>query len=206
MFNIFVKRIKISISNIKDKFTSFVKLVNISLIFNAIYFIIVYDCIAHFKDQSLFMLPFFDSLLTRFNPNNLSLFILVLFIISIKNIIQNYFYSTTSLKTTNTNYLMSSNASAFNYNSVYLYLLYITYNLNSMLININYLYFWLRTFITFNLKKLFLINFCIQYISHITKQISWYTVFKRHSFFGFYRVSRQRWTELKTEEINYLKY
>ncbi len=34
----------------------------------------------------------------------------------------------------------------------------------------------------------------------------WYPLYKRHSYFGYFRSMRQKWGELKTEEVNRLKY
>ncbi len=34
----------------------------------------------------------------------------------------------------------------------------------------------------------------------------WYPLYKRHSYFGYFRSMRQRWGEVKTEEVNRLKY
>ncbi len=34
----------------------------------------------------------------------------------------------------------------------------------------------------------------------------WYPLYKRHSYFGYFRAMRQRWGEVKSEEVNRLKY
>lgn len=60
-----------------------------------------------------------------------------------------------------------------------------------------------------NKNSSFIFNF-YKYLFFLVKsffrKFFWYPIFKRHSIFGYYRLSRQNWVELKPEEIHYIKY
>lgn len=43
-------------------------------------------------------------------------------------------------------------------------------------------------------------------LSRIVSVNYWYPLFKRHSYFGYFRSMRQRWGEVKSEEVNRIKY
>lgn len=54
--------------------------------------------------------------------------------------------------------------------------------------------------------KSFFFNFFVEIFNFIFNKYYWYPIFKRHSYFGLYRNLRQKWTEVKSEEVNRLKY
>lgn len=84
-------------------------------------------------------------------------------------------------------------------NISFLYSLYFKYNFLALYAYVSYIYNWYLNILVFALKNL-------NISSYVKLPIFWYPIFKRSSIFGFYRISRQRWSELKTEEVNYLKY
>ena len=62
----------------------------------------------------------------------------------------------------------------------------------------NFFFFFIKFF--FN-KFLFLKEFFFIFSNNV-----WYPVFKRHSYFGLFRVSRDKWIDLKTENLNFYKH
>lgn len=71
---------------------------------------------------------------------------------------------------------------------------------------VQYSYFSLLQLIYMGFQTTLKSQYFIYLIVFGLTRVQWHTVFKRHSIFGFYRISRQTWVELKTEEINALKY
>lgn len=205
MLNNFIKKIKINLLYIKNKLLFFIKLVNLKLIFNIAYFYVVYDCFTTIKNHSLFICSSLNTFINYINPSNLSIFLSFYFILSLRFFIFLKLKNSIklkSLKLSNNSILISNNS----YNKLYLQVLYYVYNKTTLIVNINYLYYWYLTFINCNIKNSYFLNYTVISLLDILKPINWYTVFKRHSYFGFYRITRQRWTELKSEEVNYLKY
>jgi hypothetical protein len=142
MFNVFVKKIKTGVLNIRNKLIFFIKLVNLNLVFNLIYFIIIYDSIVHVKNHNSFLSSLLNNLLTYCNISELSTITFIFFIVSLKNILYSHFYNIVNSKTTKeVSYFVNDSFFSFKYNSIYLYLLYISYSFSSVLINLNYLYF-----------------------------------------------------------------
>lgn len=68
---------------------------------------------------------------------------------------------------------------------------------NSFVIITNYIK------IIFNLNK---IDISYAYLLISTNSLYWYTIFKRHSYFGVYRSNRHDWIDQRLEESNFLKY
>ena len=99
------------------------------------------------------------------------------------------------------NYVFSNN-----FNNMFLNYLYYFFNIIALKTVFNHILSWIILFFSWNFKSLYFIKFLINIFSVSVKKINWYPVFKRHSIFGYYRINRQRWVELKSEEVNYIKY
>ena len=91
---------------------------------------------------------------------------------------------------------------------LFLYRNYFIFNL-SILTLVSYIYdtikfylFWLL----FLFKNLFIVTFFINLLSSVFSQNCWYPIFKRYSYFGYFRSMRQKWVEVKSEEITRFKY
>jgi hypothetical protein len=91
---------------------------------------------------------------------------------------------------------------------LFLYRNYFIFNL-SILTLVSYIFdtfrffgFWLLSFF----KSSFFFNFLREIFNNIFCQTYWYPIFKRHSYFGYFRSMRQKWVEVKSEEINRFKY
>lgn len=93
----------------------------------------------------------------------------------------------------------------------------LTFLNNSLLLQINYYLSNIKVSFFENLEYLFaqffftLNNnaFKFYFLNSILlnlRPIYWYPIFKRHSIFGYYRIARQNWVELKSEEVNFIKY
>ncbi len=80
---------------------------------------------------------------------------------------------------------------------------YVAYSLNNIYANIVYL---CQVLLNNKFLNIFLLSTISSVIFPNFKSIYWYPIFKRHSIFGYYRIARQNWVELKSEEVNYLKY
>ena len=55
-------------------------------------------------------------------------------------------------------------------------------------------------------KHSFLFSVIFSLFSKLFSTNLWFPLFKRHSYFGYFRSMRQRWGDVKTEEANRLKY
>lgn len=168
------------------------------VIVDFLFFFILLDILLNYNFLSVayslvFSIFNYIILLSNFN------FILLLVLIILRSVILNkIFYKN---QTNYSNYNKYSN-----YNSIYLWILYNLNVNNFFFVNLNFLisYVWNVLYLIFS--KSYLIQFIISEVSLFTTQINWYPIFKRHSIFGYYRISRQNWVELKTEEVNYIKY
>lgn len=181
----FVGEFKSNFNFLKAKILNALKKLN--------YLIILDSCILTFCS---FLLLGFNIIDTFLNASILNLllsnnfiFYVLLFSLSISNLILNKIY------------YKSNTFNTENWNSLYLQILYSIYLRLNIKSNIIYLYYS----IGFLLKNLFLNNsFILKNLNFRT--LYWYPIFKRHSIFGYYRIARQNWVELKSEEVNYLKY
>ena len=91
---------------------------------------------------------------------------------------------------------------------LFMYRNYFLFNL-SILTLISYLYdtakfyaYWLF----FSVKNVFFFSFFSEIFFRLFSQSYWYPIFKRHSYFGYFRSMRQKWVEVKSEEITRFKY
>lgn len=64
-----------------------------------------------------------------------------------------------------------------------------------------YFFYFLRLY-----RSSFVLLFFSTFFSKLFSTHYWYPLFKRHSYFGYFRAMRQRWGEVKSEEMNRLKY
>jgi len=111
-----------------------------------------------------------------------------------------------------------------------LYLVVYYSNFTRSIVNADWLVFLYRTMYTLGLSPLFLVSYLFDFVlfyvfrffnayknslvfvvffelfSGFFKSNYWYPLFKRHSYYGYFRSMRQRWGEIKTEEFNRLKY
>lgn len=194
MFENFFKKIKTNVSFLKSKLVFLSELKSFNAIFNIIFFfflalIMIDNNLYYYVNQS------FMNIITEYVNyfNNFYLVIAVLFLISVKNLIINTFSS-------------SQNNSNSQNNSIFLSVIYLTYIKDILLVNLSFLSAYFTYFILHTFQTSYLLNFCISKFRTLFVPISWYTVFKRHSIFGYYRIARQNWVELKSEEVNFLKY
>jgi hypothetical protein len=191
MFNNFIKKIKLNLLTIKNKFLFFIKLINFNLFFNFFYFYIICSCFISIESYNTFFFQFLYNIIFFINPVlNIFIFLFFYFFISLTPVFLNVFKNLTNFKSSKIFSLNSNNVVYSTSNSVYLQFLYYLYNKSSFIININYLYYWYLSFINYYYFNNFLIRFFVNFI-YTSKPIYWYTVFKRHSIFGFYRSNRQ---------------
>ncbi len=111
-----------------------------------------------------------------------------------------------------------------------LYCLAYYYRCTASLVNGDWLVFLYRAYYLVNTPVLSLVSYifdlAIHYFSYFVRLYQssmitifvyniisgffsanyWYPLYKRHSYFGYFRSMRQKWGEVKTEEINRLKY
>jgi len=194
MFTNFWKKWKINLPQIKTKFLFLVKFVNLNTFLYLIFWYVILDFLLNDAMSNIFICSFLINIFSWINTLNLSVFLVFYFLISLNTIILNFF----KIKI-NINYV-------YNYNNFLLIFFFYIYNLISFRINLIYLLNWIVTFIKFNYLKLSKVSYFFNILLKKISVVSWYTIFKRHSIFGFYRISRQRWVELKSEELNFLKY
>ncbi len=76
-------------------------------------------------------------------------------------------------------------------------------SLVSYLFDLFYFYFlyFIRVY-----RNSFIYLFLFSFFGKFFSVNYWYPLYKRHSYFGYFRSMRQRWGEVKTEEVNRLKY
>lgn len=192
MFTNFWKKWKISLPQIKDKFLFLIKFVNLKTFLYLIFWYTILDFIINDSISNIFFCSFLINFFNFISFSNLSFFLVFYILISLNGIFLNFFKIKLNLNNT--------------YNNLLLVFFFYLYNVFSFKINFIYLINWFLVFIKFNKLNLIKIIFLINYAFDKINVISWYTLFKRHSIFGFYRISRQRWVELKSEELNFLKY
>ena len=212
MFNSIFKEIKKNILYMKNNLLVFIKLIKFDYIINIVYFIIMYDFLTYIDKNSTFIYSFLSQFFSYLNPlYNLFTFLLFYFLISIRSIVLLIFKN--NFKSSNTKfdvkkvYFNSNNyLTNNNYNGILLQLLYSIYNIVSFKVVFSYLMSWYSIFFKYTLNNFFVFRFILNSLQNFTKVVSWYPIFKRHSVFGYYRINRQRWVELKSEEINYIKY
>lgn len=91
---------------------------------------------------------------------------------------------------------------------VFMYRFYYLYNISflslfSYIFDVVFFYFiFLYRLYKNSIFYLFFYNLFLNFFSTNL----WYPIFKRHSYFGYFRSMRQKWGEIKTEEVNRLKY
>ena len=91
---------------------------------------------------------------------------------------------------------------------LFLYRNYFLFNL-SFLTLLSYIFDTFKFYILWLFsvfKNLFFFNFFIEIFNFIFNQSFWYPIFKRHSYFGYFRSMRQKWVEVKSEEVTRFKY
>ena len=67
---------------------------------------------------------------------------------------------------------------------------------------IKFFFFWLF----YSFRSVFLVTLFNEVFCKIFSTNYWYPLFKRHSYFGYFRSMRQKWVEVKSEEITRFKY
>lgn len=195
MFTNFIKLFKNNFNFIKVKIFVIIKLININLFFNFIFISLVLFCLIfnlEFLIDILYVYEvIFKFLSFIFIQYSLITYILLFILIINKFLRALWFKNNLEL--------------IFFNNQSYLNLLYNFKLINFSKVSITYYYYYLNCFFN-SLFSNNIIFVTLNLLKNKLVQISWYPIFKRHSIFGFYRISRQRWVELKTEEVNYLKY
>ena len=186
------------LNNLKNQFLLIAKYFRFNLFIDLFYFFILLDIMFNYN-FFLIISNFLFFFIIQLNFISIFIFIFIIFLITNYNFFLNKFF-----------YFFNIEYKFFNgnkqYNSLYLFFLYNLFILNNLFLNINYLINkCLFLFFNFYKTNLFF-NFIFKCFFNAFKQINWYPIFKRHSIFGYYRISRQNWVELKTEEVNYIKY
>ena len=193
MFNNLFNKIKASLLQIKSKLASLFIFKNLIL-----YIIILFIC-CNIAFSSLFFFleqSFCNFLFNYINYSNyFYLTLLIFFLISIKN----FFYAL-CLKLFNINYIV-----VFNNNNLYLNFLYLAYIKNIIIYSLYFLINYFNLFFKLVINSNYFLSYILNKIN-ILFPVSFYPIFKRHSIFGYYRIARQNWVELRTEEVNFLKY
>lgn len=170
-------------------------------------FYYVLACSSSINDTTLFYIALNNFFYFINSSYNLFFYFIFYFIISIHTIFFLNFKNFIKIKNNKLIFnLIPHNKTNNSYNSLYLSSIYYFYNAVSLKVALSYLLTWIANFIYFSKSRSFYINFLFKSITGLTKSVNWYPIFKRHSIFGYYRINRQRWVELKSEEINYIKY
>jgi hypothetical protein len=73
---------------------------------------------------------------------------------------------------------------------------------NNFFNSIKFIFFWLLNYF----KNLLVLNIFLDFFNKLFSVSYWYPIYKRYSYFGYFRDMRQKWTETKTEEITRFKY
>lgn len=194
MFENFFKKIKTNVAFLKNRLVFLTEFKNRSFVFIISYYFLLFFIMV---DNNLFFYvnqSFFGLILDFLNYfNNFYLTLIILFALSVKNLIANYF-----------NFFQNSvnNQS----NLLFLNFLYLVYIKDTLFINFNFFLSYLSFFFLYLAQTNYFLAFFMLKVRQILVPISWYTIFKRHSIFGYYRIARQNWVELKSEEVNFLKY
>lgn len=181
----FLGEFKYSLNFLKTKLINVFKKLNYLVILDAIIFTFCTILLLNFDVLNII----FNSFLLNFLISNNIVVLSLFFLFSISNLLINRLYYT------------SNKFNSENWNVLYLQFLYVLYLRLNLKSNLIYLYYN----ILFILKNIFVSNSYI--LSNLNfRTLYWYPIFKRHSIFGYYRIARQNWVELKSEEVNYLKY
>ncbi len=181
----FLGEFKYSLNFLKTKLINVFKKLNYLVILDVI---ILTFCAVLLLNLDVLNIIFNSFLLNLLVSNNVLLLVLF-FLVSISNLLINKLY------------YKSNKFNNENWNVLYLQFLYVLYLRLNLKSNLIYLYYN----ILFIFKTIFVNNSYI--LSNLNfRTLYWYPIFKRHSIFGYYRIARQNWVELKSEEVNYLKY
>lgn len=181
----FLGEFKYSLNFLKTKLINVFKKLNYLVILDVI---ILTFCAVLLLNLDVLNIIFNFFLLNLLVSNNVLLLVLF-FLVSISNLLINKLY------------YKSNKFNNENWNVLYLQFLYVLYLRLNLKSNLIYLYYN----ILFIFKTIFVNNSYI--LSNLSfRTLYWYPIFKRHSIFGYYRIARQNWVELKSEEVNYLKY
>lgn len=184
----------------KGKLSFFVKLVNFKFILTVVYFIVLFSSFLTLNSQSVLICSAINNTMLLVHPlNNFLIFIVFYYVLSVKDILmllikQLFNFKSNTVKTVN------------NSNNLFVIVYYIYNNFNLFLNNLGYLVNYYLNLFSKKFVNFYFLNWILKLVNSNLKQNYWYTVFKRHSIFGYYRISRQRWVELKSEEVNFLKY
>lgn len=198
MLNIFLIKFGSRLTLLNSRTAFFINAMRVNCLFSFLYFSIIILILISISLENI-LFSFFFNIFSDLDVNvNSSIFLFFYFSISNKNLLLNYFGYFVGL-----NYF-----SKFQNTSNWLFLLVYWFYYNFGLVLVNFAYFLnkLLFVVKKNLSSLVKINFFLIIIRKITYRHYWYPLFKRSSIFSYYRISRQRWTELKSEEINFLKY
>lgn len=187
----FFNEFKNNFSFFKTKLVFIVKGLNYLIVFDLLCVLFIVDILFNLNLLT-FILNFFFLLTNYLLTLNFLVIVILFFIISTRNLILNKLSG-------KSNFIQKSE----NSNQLYLGLLFIIYsrlNIKSNLI------FFLNYLNLLFFKSNFILNFFNILLIENFKNLYWYPIFKRHSIFGYYRIARQNWVELKSEEVNYIKY
>ena len=191
MINNFFNEFKANISFFKNKLLYVFKNLNYLVVFDLFCLFFIIEIL--FKLNILtFIMNFIFVFINFLLSINYTLILCLFILISVRNLILNKINGKSSFNN------LTSNS-----NKLYLNMLFIIYSRLNLKSNVLFIVSYLNTLIlsnTFSLNYFF--NSTISYF----KNLYWYPIFKRHSIFGYYRIARQNWVELKSEEVNYIKY
>jgi hypothetical protein len=204
MFNDFFNKLKTNLLHFKNNLLFFFRLVRLTFLLNIFYFFIIYSYLIQLGNN-IVPYSFINNFFLIINVNySLFLFIVFYLSLSLKSLLIKKVQNMSNFR--KNKFLINSRENKKNFNNILLSLNYYTLNLEFIKSTLSYvcsLYFF---YIKYTFNNLFLTNYILFVASKLTTKISWYPIFKRHSIFGYYRINRQRWVELKSEEINYIKY
>jgi len=197
MVDNFFKKVKTNLLSVKSKLVFLSEFRNFGFILNVLFWTLILLLII---DNNLFFAleqSFFNAFFTYLNYSSYFYVTLtVLFILSIKNFLYTMLLNLYGLTST----------VQFSNNSLYLDVLYLSYLKNVLIIALTFLLNYVRYFFSVLINSNYVLTFIWSKILYTLTPISFYPIFKRHSIFGYYRIARQNWVELKTEEVNFLKY
>lgn len=191
MINNFFNEFKANISFFKNKLLYVFKNLNYLVVFDLFCLFFIIEIL--FKLNILtFIMNFIFVFINFLLSINYTLVLCLFILISVRNLILNKINGKSSFNN------LTSNS-----NKLYLNMLFIIYSRLNLKSNVLFIVSYLNILI---LSNTFSLNYFFNSIISYFKNLYWYPIFKRHSIFGYYRIARQNWVELKSEEVNYIKY
>jgi hypothetical protein len=206
MFNSFLNKLKTNLLYLKNNVLFFLKLIKFTFLINIFYFSFIYSCLVQTNSSNTFIGGLVYGFFLFISVNySLLLFLLFYYTLSVKSLLFKKIQNITSFK--KNKFLVTNNSiGKKNFNNILLSFNYYVLGLEFIKSILSYIYSLYFFYVKYILKNLFLTNYLFNTITKLVTKVSWYPIFKRHSVFGYYRINRQRWVELKSEEMNYIKY